>query len=111
MKITKILASAVITAAVGVNIAFCACANGNDADNERQSITLTADTDFKALVSEKTDNEGWKKAFSPENYYNCTLKNESSQTENLFISIRLWTAVNTANRNLKYIMQSMPITA
>lgn len=81
MKITKILASAVITAAVGVNIAFCACANGNDADNGRESITLTADTDFKALVSEKTDNEGWKKAFSPENYYNCTLKNESSQTD------------------------------
>lgn len=67
MKHKKLLvaAMATVTALVGA-LSFAAC--GDDNDDKKEEIPLTSQTDFSALVSEKVDENGWKKAFALKDY-------------------------------------------
>lgn len=66
MKHKKLLvaAMATVTALVGA-LSFAAC---GDNDDKKEEIPLTSQTDFTALVSEKVDENGWKKAFALKDY-------------------------------------------
>lgn len=86
---------ALLIAVVSVfSFAFAACGGDNNSNNENSGnnesngaddkITLTKDTDFGALVSEKVDEAGWKAAFNDDNYvsYKSILKmTEDGDTE------------------------------
>lgn len=64
MKHKKLLvaAMATVTALVGA-LSFAACG-----DDKKEEIPLTSQTDFSSLVSEKVDENGWKKAFALKDY-------------------------------------------
>lgn len=66
MKHKKLLvaAMATVTALVGA-LSFAAC---GDNDDKKDEIPLTSQTDFSSLVSEKVDENGWKKAFALKDY-------------------------------------------
>lgn len=64
MKKFLSLLSIVATLCLGIGMTAC----GNNGDGDKKEITLTQSTDFTALVSEKVDADGWKKAFDFNNY-------------------------------------------
>lgn len=69
IKFNKLL-TVLLVAALAVG---CVAVFGCGSDAKKESVVLTQETDFEALVSEKVTAEQWESAFDRKNYNNCTI--------------------------------------
>lgn len=73
----KFLALLAVMTASCICIGVAACGGPNEGDKGQtdgtEKVTLTADTDFTALVSDKVTEQEWKAAFDDANYTDFTM--------------------------------------